>query len=440
MTIRTFLGAAAGAILASGVATTAQASLLLPGSFETEDILATGVSIEDPEGLAVIGDVLWVVDDDGLGGPNTLTSINLNTGAVSQSALDFGLPGPFPVTSVATGTLTPGSLGTPGSVATFSLTSGAGGLTFGAGDTFFVALDNDIGGGFADTTLGSFGAGGLGGGALIGLDDDNSPFGDGRASAMGGFVNPDGSIELAVSGYPDFDFDGFNDFDGPPLPHGESGDFEVLVAVGDDANAIIASALRDLEAATAFVDDTLLVGGDGILVQIDPTTLDVLNAYDLATTTGGAVWNVEGLAFDGTNIFVSAGEDLWVIDPADGSLLDEAAFFGLDIEGLGFDGVNLILGNDASPESLIFVDPNDLSIVGIIGEDDLPPTPGGGDFDPTGVAYSPTLGRIILSDPDPSGVSPFGLITTLEVPVPAPLALLGVGLAALGWTRRRRIG
>ena len=69
MTIRTFLGAAAGAILASGVATTAQASLLLPGSFETEDILATGVSIEDPEGLAVIGDVLWVVDDDGLSRP-----------------------------------------------------------------------------------------------------------------------------------------------------------------------------------------------------------------------------------------------------------------------------------------------------------------------------------------------------------------------------------
>ena len=424
--IRPMLAAGAVALVAS--ATPAHAGVLLPGSFLTEDILGSGISIDDPEGLAVIGDVLYVVDDaNGAYWQSTLTSINLNTGSVTQSSLAFGSA----FASVGTGTLTGGS------VSTFSLTSGAGGLTFGAGDEFFLALDNTSGSGAPDTTMGMFGVGGPLVGPPLGVSDESEVFGDGLGSELFGTVNADGTINIAVSGFPDLDFDGL-----AGTPHTQEGDFELFLSVGPGAR------LNDVEGLAAFNDpvegDTLFLGGDDtMLVQIDPETLEIFNSFDLATTTAGAIdadIDIEGLASDGTNLYVSAGENLWVIDPTDGSLIDQAEFLGLDIEGLGFDGVNLILGNDASPESVIFVDPSDLSIVGAIGEDDLPLTPGGEDFDPTGVAYSPTLGRIILSDRDPLGVDPFGLIATLEVPVPAPLALLGVGLAALGWTRRRRIG
>ena len=101
--IRPMLAAGAVALVAS--ATPAHAGVLLPGSFLTEDILGSGISIEDPEGLAVIGDVLYVVDDaSGAYWQSTLTSINLNTGSVTQSSLAFGSA----FASVGTGTLTGG--------------------------------------------------------------------------------------------------------------------------------------------------------------------------------------------------------------------------------------------------------------------------------------------------------------------------------------------
>ena len=427
--IRPMLAAGAVALVASG--TPAHAGVLLPGSFLTEDILGSGISIDDPEGLAVIGDVLYVVDDgDSVDWQSTLTSINLNTGSVTQSSLALGSA----FTSVGTGTLTGGS------VSTFSLTSGAGGLTFGAGDEFFLALDNTSGSGAPNTTMGSFGAGGPLVGPPLGVSRWSFVFGDGLGAELLGTVNADGTINIAVSGFPDFNFDGLDDFSGDP--HDQEGDFELFLSVGPGVR------LNDVEGLTAFNDpvegDTLFLGGENtVLVQIDPETLEVFNNFDLATTTAGAIdadIDIAGLASDGTNLYVSAGENLWVIDPTDGSLIDQMTFLGLDIEGLGFDGVNLILGNDASPESVIFVDPNDLSVVATA--DTFPSVPGGGIFDPTGVAYSPTLGRIILSDPDLNNLPNFhsGAIGTVPVAVPAPLALLGAGLVALGWTRRRRVG
>ena len=417
---------AAGAVALVAGATPAHAGVLLPGSFLTEDILGTGISIDDPEGLAVIGDVLYVVDDaNGLGRQSTLTSINLNTGSVTQSSLAFGSA----FASVGTGTLTGGS------VSTFSLTSGAGGLTFGAGDEFFLALDNTSGSGAPDTTMGMFGVGGPLVGPLLDASDQSFVFGSGSGAELLGTVNADGTINIAVSGFPDLDFDGL-----AGTPHAQEGDFELFLSVGPGAR------LNDVEGLAAFNDpvegDTLFLGGDDTaLVQIDPETLEVFNSFDLATTTAGAIdatTDIEGLASDGTNLYVSAGENLWVIDPTDGSLIDQAEFLGLDIEGLGFDGTYLILGDENFPQSLVFVDPSDLSIVAT--SDNLPSVPGGGGFDPNGVAYSPTLDRIILSNSNLENSDEFGLIGTVPIPVPAPLALLGAGLAALGWTRRRRVG
>ena len=422
--IRPMLAAGAAALVAS--ATPAHAGVLLPGSFLTEDILGSGISIDDPEGLAVIGDVLYVVDDaSGFGRQSTLTSINLNTGSVTQSSLAFGSA----FASVGTGTLSSGS------VSTFSLTSGAGGLTFGAGDEFFLALDNTSGSGTPNTSMGMFGVGGPLVGPLLDASDQSFVFGSGSGAELLGTVNADGTINIAVSGFPDLDFDGLA---GPP--HTQEGDFELFLSVGPGAR------LNDVEGLAAFNDpvegDTLFLGGDDTaLVQIDPETLEVFNSFDLATTTAGAIdatTDIEGLASDGTNLYVSAGENLWVIDPTDGSLIDQAEFLGLDIEGLGFDGTYLILGDENFPQSLVFVDPNDLSIVAT--SDNLPSVPGGGSFDPNGVAYSPTLDRIILANSNLDNSDEFGLIGTVPVAVPAPLALLGAGLVALGWTRRRRVG
>ena len=42
-------------------------------------------------------------------------------------------------------------------------------------------------------------------------------------------VPDDGVLNLAVSGYPDFDFDGRDDRSG--YPHGESGDYDLVLIV-----------------------------------------------------------------------------------------------------------------------------------------------------------------------------------------------------------------
>lgn len=47
--------------------------------------------------------------------------------------------------------------------------------------------------------------------AQITTDDDSSPLGDGLASALSGVVGGGGDIHLGVSGFADFDFDGFED-------------------------------------------------------------------------------------------------------------------------------------------------------------------------------------------------------------------------------------
>jgi hypothetical protein len=71
-----------------------------------------------------------------------------------------------------------------------------------------------------DTVLGRFDSQGT----VIETDDDS---GQGLLSRLTGIVPNDGVLNFAVSGYPDFDFDGENDFSGGP--HGSSGAYELVV-------------------------------------------------------------------------------------------------------------------------------------------------------------------------------------------------------------------
>ena len=68
--------------------------------------------------------------------------------------------------------------------------------------------------------------------SLLGVDDDSSFFGNGFASAiLDQPINADGSINLKVTGFGDFDFDGLLDDDG--IDHFESGDIEVYITLYD---------------------------------------------------------------------------------------------------------------------------------------------------------------------------------------------------------------
>ncbi len=74
---------------------------------------------------------------------------------------------------------------------------------------------------FPDTIVG---ARALIGGNVYVYDDDGSPLGNGRASALYGISTNNGSIDFSITGFPDEAFEG---------GHGEIGDYEVFVDVYD---------------------------------------------------------------------------------------------------------------------------------------------------------------------------------------------------------------
>lgn len=87
-----------------------------------------------------------------------------------------------------------------------------------------------------DTIMGVFDAGG----SLLVFDDDNSPLGNGLASGVFGvpLSKSGGVVSLKVTGFSDYDFDGFNDF-GPHVPHGQVGFFETFIDYFDAAGVSI---------------------------------------------------------------------------------------------------------------------------------------------------------------------------------------------------------
>ena len=106
-----------------------------------------------------------------------------------------------------------------GGVEDFSFT---GGLT--PGEEFVAIIDNSASG--VDTTMGAFDEFG----AAVSVNDDGSPVGDGLGSAVTGSVDANGEINLSVSGFEDFDFDGIDD--GTGFDHTESGEFSLEVYLG----------------------------------------------------------------------------------------------------------------------------------------------------------------------------------------------------------------
>ena len=93
------------------------------------------------------------------------------------------------------------------------------------------------GNGQPDTVLGAFDDASFT--TIIATDDFSSPLGDGFASGLFAIpVNADGSIHLKVSGWDDFDFDGFSDLDHTGS-YVSDGDFDLHVKVYDSSGSLI---------------------------------------------------------------------------------------------------------------------------------------------------------------------------------------------------------
>jgi len=134
---------------------------------------------------------------------------------------------------------------------------------------------------------------------LIGSDDDSSPLGDGLAPALTGDVNLDGSLHLAVTGFPDDMFSG---------NHSESGNFRLnvflgahnigdVITGGGDLDfyaftGLPSGALFTAEITSGEFDSTLFwldSHGDIIQVNDDGTNIGVLSHIDGVIPPDGEV-------------------------------------------------------------------------------------------------------------------------------------------------------
>lgn len=128
-----------------------------------------------------------------------------------------------------------------------------------AGETFVAWIDNDLATNTfsPDTLLSNFDEASN----IISTNDDSSPIGDGFASSIIGEVNQQGNINLAVTGYNDFDFLG---------NHTQSGDYSLFVSLSDRS-------FGDLDFFT--IDN--LVAGDTFNAEIIEGEIDsVLGLFD----------------------------------------------------------------------------------------------------------------------------------------------------------------
>lgn len=180
----------------------------------------------------------------------------------------------------------------------------------------------------ADTTLGAFDEFG----DLIEADDDSSDFGTGTGSGLFGIpVNADGSIDLAVSGFEDFDFDGIDDDSG--FDHTQEGEYDLIIDVFDASGGFIDfiddfGALETGAVDGYFFSDPAWIGGT-FDAQIDnfpfgvfePGDVDFYRFTDLpagflfvAEVTEGDFDSILGLFDDETgaplDIDDDGGEDL----------------------------------------------------------------------------------------------------------------------------------
>lgn len=132
-----------------------------------------------------------------------------------------------------------------------------------ASEPFYAWIDNGLEG--PDTVIGIFDENNT----LINSDDDSSPIGNGVASGLGGTVNPDGTVRLAVTGFPDFDFASLASESGDT--HQESGPYEVRVTLGIEApqGDVDYYSIPNLTPGAEFTIEITRAEFDTILVWLD---------------------------------------------------------------------------------------------------------------------------------------------------------------------------
>lgn len=292
--------------------------------------------------------------------------------------------------------------------------------------------------------------------SIVETDDDSSPFGDGRASALYDVaVNTDGSIRLRVSGYGDFDFDGDDDIFGNL--HAESGPFDLTVTVFNGGSQVDRQDLSatlsaggvqtfDLAGYTtgwtfdAAIDNTPDVGDD----VIDFMTFTGLPAGDRfeATITAGTFDTMLGW-FDDDGDAITHDDDggagalssLAGLVPAGGQV--HLAVTGYADDLFGGDhmqagtytlAVALVPLGDADKDG--DVDLADLSSLAFHWDTASGATWGMGDFDADGAVDLSDLSALAFN-------WQYGVTGAPPVPEPGALALLAAGAAALRRRRRR---
>lgn len=132
-----------------------------------------------------------------------------------------------------------------------------------ASESFYAWIDNGLEG--PDTVIGVFDQDNV----LVRSDDDGSPVGNGVASGIGGTVNPDGTVRLAVTGFPDLDFASLKADSGET--HQESGPYEVRVMLGIEApeGDVDYYSIPDLTPGAEFTIEITQAEFDTILVWLD---------------------------------------------------------------------------------------------------------------------------------------------------------------------------
>jgi len=303
-----------------------------------------------------------------------------------------------------------------------------------------------------DTTLGAL----TQTGTVIETDDDSSPLGDGRASALVAVaVNTDGSIRLRVSGFGDFDFDGDDDIFGNP--HAESGPFDLTVTVFNGASQVdrqdLAGTLAgggvrsfDLPGYTygwtfgAVIDNTPNVGDD-VMDFMTFTGLPTGDRFE-ATITAGTFDPMLGW-FDDDGDLIAYDDDggagplssLAGIVPGAGEV--HLAVTGYADDLFGGDHmqsgaytleVALVPLGDADKDG--DVDLADLSALAFHWDIASGATWAMGDFDDDGAVGLADLSALAFN-------WQYGVTTPPAVPEPSTLTLLAAGAAAM---RRRRRG
>ena len=257
----------------------------------------------------------------------------------------------------------------------------------------FVVLTNNFSLG-PDLTLGVFNQAG----ALIDTDDDESPLGNGLASAIHGQVNADGSIHLKISGFNDFDFDGFSDTNAG-VGHNQTGAYELFVFLGFTDPADVAIGLDIAVYSGVFNDYFIVELGTGGFTITDVNTGDGDDGVD-------TIVNFERVEFSDRTV-TTTGEIIngtASADALDGGLGNDSIFGNVGDDTLkGFAGDDTLEaggGNDSllggdGDDMLIIMDTIFAFLDGGAGTDTL--TVGGGgtvNFDFIGVQNSSTINSI----------------------------------------------